>query len=148
MARGTVVPKEKEYDQRAHAVFLEDIAKKAREVLNVPETEKLYLLDDNLSVHKAPIAVEAHQKFNLERLEYPAKSPDFNPPENLFSTADDRKTKMDWKKGPAPDLDAAALRFKSTCEKICKEGAQLKAAHSMPDRLEECIENQGGPTGN
>ena len=127
-------------------MLLQDVAKAARKQLKIPATEKLFIMDDNFGAHTAPAAREAHAEFNLERLFYPPRSPDFNPPEELFSDADSKKLKMDYEQGPAPSPAAAAVRFKQICEQACRNGSQLRAARSLPRRIEECRANEGAAT--
>ena len=78
---------------------------------------------------------------------FPAKSPDFNIIENLFSAADGRKNKTDFFDGPAPDHDMAIKRWASMARACCLEGDMVKAALSVPTRLQLCVELGGAATG-
>jgi hypothetical protein len=74
----------------------------------------------------------------------PARSPDLNCIENLFSEADDELDKMWWKKRPK-DASETKRRFKEVCAKIAEAGGVRKLVGSMPKRMQAVEDAGGGP---
>ena len=120
----------------------------AREKCGFQSGEPIICLQDNLGAHWAPAAKEVMEKENLSFIApFPARSPDFNIIENLFSAADGRKNTADFWDGPAPDHETAIKRWVHMARACCTEGDMLEAAESMPNRLNICLALEGAATG-
>lgn len=97
---------------------------------------------DNAAAHRARSTRRLIAALGFEVLEWPARSPDLNPIENLWH----------WLKNHIEDhhrdlqrLSLAALRtaIEEAWDAIPEE-LLLRLAHSMPDRLRKVIAAEGG----
>lgn len=94
---------------------------------------------DNAPCHTSKKSKAWFTKQNLELLEWPARSPDLNPIENLWNWMG-----MEVAKQKPSTVQELRKLLTETWNKIDKKRC-LKLIDSMPKRMRECIRAKGGP---
>lgn len=97
---------------------------------------------DNASIHKAKLTMESFARAGFPLLEWPAKSPDLNPIENVWGIMTHRIYGGNRFYADVPSLKLAIIE---AWESINAETI-ANLIHSMKDRLIEVISNHGGQT--
>lgn len=113
--------------------FIEDISCKEPEV-------NCRFQEDNASIHTAKLTKEWLNKQNFEVLEWPAKSPDLNPVENVWSELA-RKVYDNGRK-QYNDLDALKVAIQKAWDEL-EFGYIDSLFNSMPKRFAACIRAKG-----
>jgi len=78
-------------------------------------------------------------------LDFPPRSPDLNPIENLFGIADARKIILDAENRPK-NATASVARWIEVLDGMSEDGTIMKTCLNMKSRFQECIKNRGGAT--
>lgn len=103
--------------------------------------EHIYFVHDNCSIHKARVVQDWLQtQNNVTIINWPPKSPDLNPIENLWG-----QIVLNW--DPSDVRDKHNLRELVTTSWELMRGKELcwNLIDSMKGRLEDIIENEGSP---
>ena len=85
------------------------------------------------------------QSENVGFIEIVTRSPDTNPIEENFQHADEKKLKRDAKKRPK-DVDESCKRFKEEFQRLADTGVLANTVASMPRRMRDILDADGGPT--
>jgi transposase len=109
--------------------------------LSIKETRpNVVIMEDNAPSHKHHYQAEFRRRFDLDKLEWPANSPDLNPIESIWNDMKDSiKVKLGW--------DFTARRIRALIEDEWKNYPVEKINRhimSMPRRIEACIAKEGG----
>lgn len=100
------------------------------------------LVDDNARPHRARIVTEFIRENNIERMEWPAKSPDMNPIEHVWSRM---KLKLNKRQNGFDDLNELVNAIRQEWEDTPQNFIRV-LIDSMPRRVADVIRNRGGPT--
>lgn len=100
------------------------------------------LVDDNARPHRAQIVNEILRENNIERMEWPARSPDMNPIEHVWSRL---KLKLSHRENGFQNLNDLANEIWQEWEAIPQNFIRA-LIDSMPRRVADVIANRGGPT--
>lgn len=104
--------------------------------------EHIYFVQDNCAVHRAHIVQNwRRDQVNITVIDWPAKSPDLNPIENLWG-----HMVLNWDSSQARSKQNLDDLVTSTWESLRGSNICLNMVKSMRRRLQEVIENEGGPT--
>ena len=99
-----------------------------------------YFMQDNCRVHTEKSVLDWLCENDFKLLDWPPKSPDMNPIENLFSIIKDHLQKFEFSK--KSDLKEKIKEIWYSIETdICNH-----LVDSMPDRIDELERNKGGHT--
>jgi len=96
---------------------------------------------DNDPEHTSKIAQNFFESQRIPVLSWPPQSPDFNPIEHLWDELD-RKIPVSMRTNKKV--------FRQAIEKVWSEipiETPQNLVKSIPDRLEKCLKNSGGPSG-
>ena len=117
-----------------------------REDLGLDSKDPVFGLHDNDSSHsEKDFAHPASLESNMSWLDFPPRSLDLNPIENLFGSADARKIKLDAENRPR-DATASFARWIAVLEGMSEDGTIMKTCLNVKSRFQECIKNRGGAT--
>jgi transposase len=100
------------------------------------------LMEDGAPVHRSKICEEWKQQHLLEKLNWPANSPDLNPIENLWIILKDAVQHI---KACPRNLDGLKVVLEREWKSI-SETKLLQLCHSMPSWLQAVIDANGGHT--
>lgn len=92
---------------------------------------------DNARYHTSNKTQEKLQELNVRVLQRPAKSPDFNPIEHLWSIIDN-KLKSRRMCSVKDLIDRLSAEWLNVTQELCE-----KLVFSMPQRIQKCIEARG-----
>jgi hypothetical protein len=95
--------------------------------------------DDNAPPHRSHKAQKAFERFNIQRVWWPASSPDLNPIENLWAAIKDRLAR--YQRLPR-NFGELRSRIEEIWRQITPEECQ-KLITSMTGRMQEVIKNRG-----
>ena len=116
------------------------------EQLGIGPDVELTLVMDNWGVHGTKDVQDEAKKVNMKLVDgYPPRSPQFNPPENLFSRAQALTDEWFVSRGRPDGVDDAIARFKEAVKVATDEGTIANTVASLPGRVKACIEAGGGP---
>lgn len=114
--------------------------------LVVPQLQQIghnaILQDDNARPHRANIVDTFIQQHRINRLPWPANSPDFNPIEHLWDELG-RRVKNNYP--PAGDLDQLLQNLQQEWN-VIPQACLSKLVRSMRSRCRECLGSHGGHT--
>jgi hypothetical protein len=102
----------------------------------------LLLMEDGAPVHRSNAPKEWRINNNVEKMVWPAQSPDLNPIENLWKQMKDKVQKRNKEIRKVDDL---AVVLKEVWAEF-DEAAWNKLVDSMPERVEAVIKAKGGST--
>lgn len=100
------------------------------------------LAEDNAPIHRSKIATAWRDGHRLEKLEWPAQSPDLNPIENIWAQVKDRVQK---KKGSINSVQTLKGAIVEAWDEIGMDHINALIL-DMPKRLREVIKRKGGST--
>lgn len=100
------------------------------------------LVDDNARPHRARIVQEVLRENNIERMDWPARSPDMNVIEHVWSRM---KLKLNGSGREYNNFNELADRIRYEWEAIPQDFLR-NLVHSMPRRVTEVARVRGGPT--
>jgi transposase len=104
--------------------------------------ENWRFLQDNATVHTSNSTMQWLEEHGVDMEDWPARSPDLNPIENLWGILSRRVYEGGRQYDSVDDLKASILR--------CWDEIQIPILqtliNSMPDRVFDVISNQGGST--
>ncbi|KAH0607886.1 uncharacterized protein H6S33_001938 [Morchella sextelata] len=101
-------------------------------------------MEDGASIHRSVVAREARNRLRIQRIPWPAQSPDLNPIENLW-----------WKMKYRINLRTPAITTKPQLIQALQEEWDSdrftpddfkRLIESMPRRVRECIKRKGAST--
>jgi transposase len=138
--------------QKSQLVFMPKDRRSAKDFVEVVYNGELLhfmekvpqglLMEDGAPVHRSKLCEEWRQAHRLEKLNWPANSPDLNPIENLWKILKDAV-----QHGSICPKNTSDLRVVIAREwKIISGQKLLLLCHSMPTRLQAVIEASGGHT--
>ena len=78
-------------------------------------------------------------------LDFPPRSLDLNPIENLLGIADARKIKLGAENRPK-GATASFARWIAVLEGMSEDGTIMETCLNVKSRFQECIKNRGGAT--
>jgi hypothetical protein len=117
--------------------------------LDVPDDEEVVGIQDNVRLHKSDVVKDAARDASVTFLaNFPPRSPDRNPIENMFGMAEHELRERAVKdKITKPDAEEKCVkRFEEILAGLATSGKIRKLARSMPDRIKACIAAEGGAT--
>lgn len=100
------------------------------------------LMEDGAPVHRANAPKIWRDLHLMEKLDWPANSPDLNPIENVWAILKNAIQKHSGRPSGMEEMKAA---LEEEWENIAEESLQ-KFVHSMPDRMKAVIKAKGGHT--
>ena len=138
--------------QKSQLVFMPKDRRSAKDLVEVVYNGELLhfmekvpqglLMEDGAPVHRSKLCEEWRQAHRLEKLNWPANSPDLNPIENLWKIL-----KNAVQHGSICPKNTSDLRGVIAREwKIISGQKLILLCHSMPTRLQAVIEASGGHT--
>ena len=135
--------------QKSRLVFMPKDRRSAKEVVYNGELLNFMkkipqglLMEDGAPVHRSKLCEQWRQAHRLEKLKWPANSPDLNLIENLWKILKDAV-----QHGSICPKNTSDLRVVIAREwKIISSQKLLLLCHSMPTRLQAVIEASGGHT--
>jgi hypothetical protein len=104
--------------------------------------EGFILVDDNATPHRARCVREVLRENNIERMDWPARSPDMNPIEHVWSRM---KLRLNQSEYEFRNLNELANAIREEWEAIPKEFI-ANLVHSMPRRVAAVLRVHEGPT--
>jgi hypothetical protein len=105
-------------------------------------TDRYYFQDDNAPCHRARSVVKWMADHNVDRLDWPAQSPDLNPIENLWSILATRVQKA----APRTKRELIEALIAAWYRNITPDHIQ-KLVQSMPNRCKQVLRSKGWPIG-
>ena len=143
---GALLPSGK-YTQAAWAKVIKTIGKFARKATNAQGFQRVKGIQDGLRAHWAPVSRAAMHENRVSFLpNFPPRSPDLNPIENLFPHLDLHLARMQRLHGDAANEAAFMLRVDEFFQKPETGDLVRTLARSMPGRMQLCIQNEGAHT--
>lgn len=123
--------------------ILEEVLVPSVRALIIPEPEPIYVVMDNSSVHNAIIVREWFEEHpDIIRIEWPARSPDLNPIENLWGHITNR-----WDGSNVKNKENLIGHAKLVWESLRPKRGEMniceRLVDSMPRRLGLLIDNNG-----
>lgn len=103
---------------------------------------ELIFQQDNAAIHKSRYTQEWLQSKNIKTMERPTCSPDQNPIENIWGILARRVFAENRQYQSVFDLKEVVIEE----WRAISQEMRTKLVDSMPDRIFELIQNQGGPT--
>lgn len=100
------------------------------------------LVDDNARPHRAQIVQEFLRENGIERMNWPARSPDMNVIEHVWSRM---KLKLNQREQEFQNLEELAIAVRDEWEAVPQEFIR-NLVDSMPRRIAEVLRVRGGPT--
>ena len=100
------------------------------------------LQDDNAPVHRARVVRDFLQRQGVQRMDWPACSPDFNPIENIW----DRIYRLVRENHPAPQTTQQLLGYLNQEWQNLPQQVFRHHIQSMRRRCNECLQKRGGYT--
>lgn len=100
------------------------------------------LVDDNALPHRAEIVKEVLRENEINRMNWPARSPDMNVIEHVWSSM---KLKLNQREQEFMNLEELAIAVREEWESI-PQGFIRNLVDSMPRRTAELLRVRGGPT--
>jgi hypothetical protein len=100
------------------------------------------LMEDGAPVHRSGAPQRWRELFMVQKLEWPANSPDLNPIENIWFSLKDAVPR---RRNPPRSVEQMMEAVKSEWEAITKEKLEQLIA-TMPQRIRDVIEARGGHT--
>lgn len=145
--------KRRNYDDAAHALFLEEMHAIASIKLNLDknggEIQVIHLrvYQDGLPLHRAPLSKKTAQKLKMVIHGPPScgYSPDTNPIENLFGILDARLLELQKKKR-CKNKTEWVERVRKVAKEMGLDGTVRKTIDTMEERCAALIAAKGGPT--
>lgn len=143
---GELIPIDERLTGQQYVEILDEVLIPSVRKLLLPGHLPVYLVMDNSSVHNSKVVSEwfAEQN-NVIRIDWPAKSPDLNPIENLWG-----QMVREWDTGTIKTKPALIKHCLSVWESLRpKRGMNnycQRLVDSMPNRLRAVIDNDGGHT--
>ena len=138
--------------QKSKLVFMLKDRRSAKDFVEVVYEGELFhfmvkvpnavLMEDGAPVHRSKICEEWRQLRLLEKLNWPANSPDLNPIENLWKILKDA---VQRNKACPRNIDGLKVVLEREWKSI-SETKLLQLCHSMPSRLQAVIDANGGHT--
>ena len=104
--------------------------------------DEFVYVDDNARPHRARIVQDYMADETIERMEWPAKSPDLNPIENVWGTM---KQRLSRRLLPEHSMDDLRNMLLEEWDNISTRMIRMCIA-SMPRRIQACIDANGGYT--
>ena len=143
---GALLPSGK-YTQHAWAKVIKTIGKFARKATNAQGFQRVKGIQDGMKAHWAPVSRAAMHENRVSFLaNFPPRSPDLNPIENLFPHLDLHLARMQRLHGDAANEAAFMQRVDAFFQKPETEVLVCTLARSMPGRMQLCIQNEGAHT--
>lgn len=141
------------YNGKTELVILRDGTMTAERYINnvlepvvVPFAENygaaFIFIDDNARPHRAIITNHFLEVNNVERMDWPAKSPDLNVIEHAWSSL---KLLVQARENPPQNLDELAAAVEEEWENVTRVQINI-LVESMPRRCRAVINARGGPT--
>ncbi|CEI97555.1 hypothetical protein RMCBS344292_11686 [Rhizopus microsporus] len=100
------------------------------------------LMEDGAPIHRAKIAAEWREAKGINKMSWPAQSPDLNPVENLWSIMKKRLSAL-YSHAKSPQVVEVVLE--SVSRELTPEVIN-KIIDFMPKRVKAVIKARGGPT--
>jgi transposase len=100
------------------------------------------LMEDGAPIHCSKLCGEWRQSHLLEKLDWPANSPDLNPIENLWKILKDAVQHSPNRPRNLDDMKTIIERE----WRLISDTKLLQLCHSMPSRLQAVIKANGGHT--
>jgi len=99
-------------------------------------------MEDNAPAHIAHLTEQWRAMYGIQRMKWPAYSPDLNPIEHIWALI---KHRLERKLGPGTTMEQAALLIRAEWDALTEEDL-LAVLASMPARMAAVIAAQGGHT--
>lgn len=104
-------------------------------------SKQMYLQQDNASPHTTKANLEYLDNIGLRVLKWPSQSPDLNIVEHVWPMISRTMTKTDFN-----NKEDAWEAIQTACVKLQGSAAIRALYESIPNRMEECLRQRGGPT--
>lgn len=115
----------------------------------ITEAKKKYpkftWMQDNASIHRPQCVEEVYEKQKVEKLKAPARSPDLNPIENVWSQLVKHLDNFIDKEGEAT-TETVLFERVLKASKLLQKRYFIKLYQSMPNRMNCVIHNEGKTT--
>ena len=100
------------------------------------------LMDNNASIHRARLVQECLDTEGIDRLDWPAASPDLNPIEHLW---DQLGRALHRRQNPPTNMQQLRDALTEEWQRL-DQAAIVRLIGSMPRRCQDCIQARGGHT--
>jgi transposase len=144
LSKGPLVVFEKDYGKVAAEVYtkhvLSGVYKEARELVAKGGSMWTIIMEDNASIHTANLTQASHKSIKINRMKWPANSPDLNPIENVWRLLKERIGKR------FPRTDAEVRQFLEEEWNRLTLDDFVHYIKSMPEHVQAVIDANGGHT--
>jgi transposase len=103
-------------------------------------THEAIVMEDGAPAHKSKLASAARNKYNIQKMPWPAQSPDLNPIENLWRIM---KSRINKREPRVTTHEALSKALQEEWDRFIAEDFR-KLIESMPKRVKMCLKNRGG----